>query len=152
MDETGSPQPGSDERLVHLAPGAGVPRRVLRYQYSRSSGPGGQNVNKVNTRAELRLAVTEIVGLTEQAADRLRRLAGSRLTNDDELLISCDTSRSQRMNRRHCLERLRELVCEAATEPRIRKRTRPSRSKIEKRLQQKREQAEKKSRRRWNPE
>ena len=97
----------------------------LRYTFSRSSGPGGQNVNKVNTKAELRVAVADIEGLTEPALVRLRRLAGQRLTKDDEIIIVSESHRSQIDNRRASLDRLIGLVTEAATIPRRTQETSP---------------------------
>lgn len=137
--------------LVALAPGVSAPKAALHYSFARSGGPGGQNVNKVNTKAELRLYVTALIGLDEAGLDRLRRLAGSRLTKEDEILITADDTRSQVTNRRACLERLRALVAEAAKKPRRRRKKRISRAQKEKRLQSKRERSEKKSRRQWKP-
>lgn len=137
--------------LIELGPGVAVPKGALQYSFARSSGPGGQNVNKVNTKAELRVFVTALMGLDEAGQDRLRRLAGSRLTKEDEILITADDSRSQVTNRRMCLERLRELVTAAAKKPRRRRKKRISRAQKEKRLQGKREKSEKKSRRQWKP-
>lgn len=136
---------------IHLAPDVTVDPDALRFSFTRSRGPGGQAVNKVATRAELRVAVEAIDGLKAGGRRRLRRLAGRRLTNDDEILIAADEHRSQRRNRAACLERLAELVLEAATPPRPRKPTRPSRGSVERRLQSKRETAEKKRRRREPP-
>lgn len=137
--------------LIELGPGVAVPKGALQYSFARSSGPGGQNVNKVNTKAELRVFVTALMGLDEAGQERLRKLAGSRLTKEDEILITADDSRSQATNRRTCLERLRVLVTEAAKKPRRRRKKRISRAQKEKRLQSKREKSEKKSRRQWKP-
>lgn len=146
MTESNEPNP---ESRIELATKVFVPRGALRYQFARSQGPGGQNVNKVNSKAELRVFVTAIAGLDEAGFERLRRLAGSRLTKEDEILIAADESRSQVTNKRRCLERLRELVTEAAKRPKTRRKKRPTRGMIERRLQGKREQGEKKSRRTW---
>jgi ribosome-associated protein len=145
-----SANPGDSRE--QLAPGVFVRPEHLDYSFVRSSGPGGQAVNKLNTAVQLRVAIGAIEGLTGRAVDRLRRMAGQRLTNDDELLIQAQTHRSQLENRRACLQRLRHLVTEAVREPKRRKKTRPSRAMIERRLKQKKEQSEKKSRRRWSPD
>jgi len=137
----------SDSR-EELAPGVGVERSELQFTFVRSGGPGGQAVNKLSTQAQLRVAVGAIEGLSERAARRLRRLAGQRLTKNDELLIQSQTHRSQLDNRRACLDRLRQLVAEAIKEPKPRKKSRPTRAMIEKRLAAKRKQAEKKRERR----
>jgi len=142
----------AEPNRITLARGVSVHESDLQYSFSRSSGPGGQNVNKVNTRAELRVRIDRIEGLDEAARARLRDLAGSRLTREDELLIACDESRSQVSNRRGALNRLIDLVSEAAKSPKVRKRRKPGRAAIERRLQRKREKSQKKQRRRWKPE
>src|SRR5436190_21585138 len=116
-------QPGR----IDLAPGVWAPESALRLQYSRSGGPGGQNVNKVNTRTQLWLPVTAIVGLRDPAVHRLRALAGSRLTIADEIHINAETERTQEGNRQAVLDRLRQLILEAAHEPKRRRKTKPSR-------------------------
>lgn len=132
---------------TELGRGAWIRPERLRFAYSRSSGPGGQSVNKLNTRAELRVAVEDIQGLSQAAVNRLRKAAGSRLTNDDELLLASEASRSQRENRERCFDRFRSMVLKAATPPKKRKKTKPSPAARERRLKAKREQSEKKQRR-----
>ena len=127
-----------------LAPGVTVASDHVRFSFSRSSGPGGQAVNKLSTRAELRVAVEAIVGLSEPVRQRLRDLAGRRLTGGDEILIVAESERSQLQNRRACLERLRALVTEALAVPKPRRPTKPSRGAVEKRLETKRRQSERK--------
>jgi len=141
------PPPGATE----LVPGVWIAPAHLRFTFTRASGPGGQAVNKLSTRAQLRVAIADIVGLDENALTRLRRLAGQRLTTDDEIVIQAQTYRSQLDNRRACVERLVDLVARAARPPKKRRASRPSRAVIERRLAQKRERADKKSRRRWRP-
>ncbi|MDB5324749.1 MAG: aminoacyl-tRNA hydrolase, partial [Phycisphaerales bacterium] len=103
-----------------------VPVAAVRVQYSRSSGPGGQHVNKTSTRCELWLAVSAIVGMTEAAQARLREAAASKLTQADEIHIAADESRSQEGNRSMALDRLRELIVRAIVEPKRRRKTKPS--------------------------
>jgi len=103
-----------------------VPVSVVRLQYSRASGPGGQNVNKVSSRCELWVRVGDVVGLSLAAQERLRTLAGSKLTQADEIHIACDESRSQEGNRSFAIERLRELLVTAIVEPKKRRKTKPS--------------------------
>ena len=136
--------PGQSDSREELAPGVWVERSEMRFAFTRSGGPGGQAVNKLSTQAQLHVAVEAIRGLSERAGRRLRRLAGQRLTKNDELLFQAQTHRSQLDNKRACLDRLRELVAEAVKEQRVRKKTRPTRAMIEKRLAAKRKQAEKK--------
>src|SRR5947209_9876405 len=98
---------------VKLAPGVSAPASALRWQFARSGGPGGQNVNKLNTKAELWVPLNDIVGIDQAARLRLRTLAGKRLTRDGLLHISAQTERSQEGNRQAVLDRLRTLVAQA---------------------------------------
>jgi ribosome-associated protein len=133
--------------VISLAPGVSVPESALRLQYSRSGGPGGQNVNKVNTRVQLWVPLAAISGLTENAIARLRTLAGSRLTIADDIHIAAETERTQERNRQAVLDRLRELILTAVKEPKRRRKTKPSRGAKERRLKGKRMRSEVKSRR-----
>jgi ribosome-associated protein len=130
-----------------LAPGVRAVAGALRFSFARGSGPGGQNVNKVSTRAELRIAVNDIIGMHPEAVDRLRQFAGKRLNREDEIVIHAGEHRSQRDNREACLVRLRELIAKAIVIPRIRRKTKPSRGSKERRLQSKRVTGEKKAQR-----
>ncbi|MHC4776166.1 MAG: alternative ribosome rescue aminoacyl-tRNA hydrolase ArfB [Planctomycetota bacterium] len=141
-------QPPKPEGALELGPGVWVDDGAIRYAFSRSGGPGGQVVNKLSTKAELRVAVESIRGLSPQAAARLRTLAGQRLTQGDELVLVASTTRSQLDNKRACLRRLRALVAEALDVPKPRKATRPSRAAVEKRLTEKRRTSGKKEARR----
>ncbi|MHC5112979.1 MAG: alternative ribosome rescue aminoacyl-tRNA hydrolase ArfB [Planctomycetota bacterium] len=136
------------ETVETLAPGVTVARSDLAYSFMRAAGPGGQSVNKVSSAVQLRVAVTAIRGLTEAAARRLRRRAGQRLTRGDEILIHARTHRSQLDNRRACLDRLRELVAASVPEPIPRKKMKPTRAMIRRRLEAKKRLSEKKQRRR----
>ena len=119
-----------------------VPVSVVRLQYSRASGPGGQNVNKVSSRCELWVRVADIEGLTLGAQTRLRMLAGGKLTQADEIHIACDESRSQEGNRSTAVDRLRELLVKAIIEPKKRKKTRPSYGSKQRRLEGKKRRAD----------
>ena len=144
--------PADPNSTVELAPGVTIARDRLQFTFSRASGPGGQAVNKLNTRAELRVEVADIDGLDDRARGRLRTLAGRRLTAGDELVFHADTRRSQQQNRRDCVERLKQLVLAAVHRPKKRIPTRPSRSMVERRLRLKREHGEKKRRRGTPPD
>jgi len=132
-----------------VAPGVRVSAGVLRFEASRASGPGGQNVNKRATRIQLRVRLEEIP-IPDDAKARLRRMAGSQIVGDDELLITSDEKRTQLANRRACADRLRDLIVRALVRPKRRVPTRPTRGGIERRLQEKREQSDRKRRRRWD--
>ena len=140
--------PETTSEGVELAPGVHAPAASLRWQFARSSGPGGQNVNKVNTKAEVWVPVTALVGMRERAVARLRQLAGKRLTLSDEIHIAADTERTQDGNRTAALGRLRELLVEAMHEPKPRRKTRPSRAARERRLTSKRRRSQIKANRR----
>jgi ribosome-associated protein len=142
-----SPQSSSFDG-VELAPQISVPVSAVRWQYARSSGPGGQNVNKVNTKAEVWIPLGEIVGLTARAMERLRSIAGKRLTSLDELHIASDTERTQEGNRAAVMQRVRELLTEAMHEPKPRRKSKPSRAARQRRLDSKRRRSETKARRR----
>ncbi|MGH7131031.1 MAG: alternative ribosome rescue aminoacyl-tRNA hydrolase ArfB [Phycisphaerales bacterium] len=124
-------QPG-DGTLV-LAPGVRVPASVVQVTFSRSSGPGGQNVNKVSTKCEIRLA-TAALPLHPAARHRLESLAASRLTAAGEIIITSETERSQSRNRDECFEKLRQLLVQAMHIPKVRRPTKPSRGSKERRL------------------
>lgn len=119
-----------------------VAASAVRVQFSRSSGPGGQNVNKVNSRCELWVRVEDITNLTDAAKARLRTMAGSRLTNADEIHLDAHEKRSQEMNKELALERLRELILRAMVEPKKRKKTRPSYGAKQRRLASKKHRGE----------
>lgn len=138
---------------LRFARGVHVNMSDLQFSFSRSGGPGGQAVNKLNTRAELRLSVDAIQNLADEDRRRLERLAGRFLTTGGELVITSQTHRSQHANRRECVERLRDLITRSLHRPPKRVATRPSRAARERRLQRKQQTAEKKrQRRRPDPE
>src|ERR1700744_3779788 len=95
---------------IELGPGVWTDREQLRFGFSRSSGPGGQNVNKVNTKTELRLSLSAIHGLSDRAMGRLKAAAGRKITADGDILLTADTERTQESNRRACLAKLRDMI------------------------------------------
>jgi ribosome-associated protein len=129
-------EPEQTGSALQLAPGVAVSPDVVQFSYSRSSGPGGQNVNKLSTKAELRVRVDDLP-ISHRARGRLAALAGRRLTDAGEVLIVSETERSQSANRAECLSKLRELLVQAMHEPKVRRKTKPSRGSKERRLQEK---------------
>lgn len=114
---------------------------MVQFSYSRSSGPGGQNVNKLSTKAELRLRIADLP-ISHRARERLAGLAGRRLTEAGELIIVSETERSQSANREECLTKLRALLVQAMHEPKVRRKTRPSKGSKERRLREKKSRSE----------
>ena len=120
----------------------------LKESFIRSSGPGGQHVNKVATAVQLRFNAKTSGNISKEVYNRLRTIAGSKLTEDGNLIIVSQVHRSQIQNRQVALDKLISLLQQAAKKPKRRKKTRPSRASVEKRLRNKRMQSEKKKSRR----
>jgi ribosome-associated protein len=121
--------------VKHLAT---IPEQDLQFQFVRGSGPGGQNVNKVATAAQLRFDLAGTQALAAPVKARLRALAGSRLNADGTLLIVARNHRTQEGNRREALSRLEELIARASVEPKKRHATRPTLGSRQRRLDSKR--------------
>jgi ribosome-associated protein len=115
----------------------GIPPAEYTLAWIRSPGPGGQNVNKLATACQLRFAVGTTSLLDDAGRDRLRRLAGRRLTRNDEILIDAHRHRTQEANRRDALERLAGLIAAARVVPKKRRATKPTRASRERRLESK---------------
>lgn len=130
-----------NERIV-------IPKREFDFSFARSSGPGGQNVNKLSTKAVLRWRPRESPSLPEGVAQRLVAQCHNRVNDRGELVISSDRYRVQGRNISDCLDRLRALVLAAATPPTRRRPTRKPRSANEARLKEKRKRSATKSQRR----
>lgn len=148
-NDQANPPPG-----VEVAPRVRLPESALRFTFARSSGPGGQNVNKLATKARLHVALADLQAVIGPAATRrLEAIAGAaRLTDAGDLVLVCEESRSQRDNRDACLERLRELLLRAIHVPKVRRATKPTYGSKLRRLDDKQERARtKKNRRRDYP-
>lgn len=113
----------------------------LTISFIRASGPGGQNVNKVSTAAQLRFDLRGSPSLPEGMKARAGRLAGSRLTTEGEIVITADRYRTQALNRDDAVARLVEILAEAATPPKPRRPTRPTLASKQRRLKAKSERS-----------
>lgn len=125
-----------------------IPLREFQFSYARSSGPGGQNVNKVNTKATLRWPMMASPSLPEDVRRRLLASHRSRITSEGDLLVTSQRFRDAGRNVADCLEKLRRLLIGVSSPPKRRKPTRPTRGSVERRLQSKQRQARKKGDRR----
>jgi ribosome-associated protein len=129
-----------------------IPLRELEWSFARSSGSGGQNVNKVNSKAILSWRPLVSPSLPVDVRDRFLARFGKRLSHDGSLQIQSDRFRDQPRNIDDCMEKLRLMILEVAIPPKKRKRTKPTRAAREKRLDKKRRQSDKKRDRRNWPE
>lgn len=119
-----------------------IPAEDLELQFSRASGAGGQNVNKVNSRAELRFFFSRSQALPPAVAERLRQRVRSRLTSDGDLIIASQRHRDQARNIEDCYSRLRDLVAAAVPPPVPRFETRPTQGSRQRRLSDKKRRSE----------
>ena len=124
--------------------------QFLNFSFVRSSGPGGQNVNKVNSQAQLRFDLNNCPALNSFVKKRLRNAAGSYLLADGNLLIFSQESRSQLQNRQLCLEKLADLIGKSLIRPKIRKPSRPTLASKKRRLDSKKKRSQIKQNRQKN--
>ncbi len=134
--------------MIEVTPAIAIREDELQFQFKLASGPGGQNVNKVATAAELRFDVAGSPSLPEAVRARLLALAGSRVTQDGELLITARRFRSQKRNRQDAIDRLIALIQKAVEAPKPRVKTKPSRAAKQRRMDEKRRVGAKKQTRR----
>lgn len=133
--------------MIYESNSVKIPDQAVTFIFSGSGGPGGQNVNRVATAVQLRLALNE-AEIDETVMTRLSQLAGNRITESGELLINARSYRTQRENRDDSLQRLIELIKEAEVIPKKRKKTKPTKASQEERLNSKKRRSDTKSARR----
>jgi ribosome-associated protein len=119
---------------IEVTPNFSLPDESISLRFIRASGPGGQNVNKVASAVQLRFDPALCSQLWPNALARLHRLAGRRLTDSGEIVISAQRFRTQEHNKRDAYERLVEMVSQALIEPKVRRATKPTRASKERRL------------------
>jgi ribosome-associated protein len=129
-----------------------IPAAELRTSFARSAGPGGQNVNKVSSKAVLHWQVVATPSLPLAVRRRFVEKYGNRINGEGELVIAADEHREQSRNLSAAYERLRVMITSVLTAPRRRVKTRPSRSSVERRIQSKHRSSEKKQQRRFRPD
>lgn len=134
--------------MIELPQSHEIPKDELHFQYSRASGPGGQNVNKVSSRAQLKWNARDTTRLPERVKERFLTLYHGRLTNEGEIVIASQATRDQRSNQEDCVTKLREMIMSVWTAPKKRRPTKPSKGSKERRLKSKQNTSQKKNLRR----
>ncbi len=135
---------------IVVSPRVVVPASAVAFHAARASGPGGQNVNKVSSKVELRVVLDEIAGLTLAERRRLDVIVKDRLDDEGRLLVTSQRTRSQPQNLDDARGKIRELVALALVAPRRRIATKPSKAQRRRRLDEKKRQGQKKRERRFS--
>ena len=135
--------PASDGHLI-VDSRVSIPLTEFDFEYMRSSGPGGQKVNKTSTKVRLRWSVVDSPSIDEALRQRVGETFRTRITADGEFLGTSQRTRDREANRSDCLEKLAEMIRQVSTPPRKRRPTRPTRASKERRLKQKKQRSRRK--------
>ncbi len=127
--------------MIQITPLTAINESDITLDFVRSSGAGGQNVNKVSTAVQLRFDLARSA-LPDDLKERLAKLAGKRLTQDGVLILKAQSHRTQERNRQDAMERLAELIAQAEKRPIVRRPTKPTRASQRRRLDSKRRRGE----------
>lgn len=138
--------------MIRITPSITLDDSEIDEQFIRASGPGGQNVNKVETAVQLRFNIDASPALDDGTRHRLKQLAGRRVTRDGVIVISAQRFRTRERNRADALERLTDLIRQAAIRPILRRPTKPSRAQKRARLETKARRSGLKNLRRTRPD
>lgn len=137
--------------MIEITPSIAIDEKEIQLDFIRSSGPGGQNVNKVSSGVQLRFNITTSETLPDEVKQRLYRIARNRISEDGTLIIEAKRYRTQKQNREDAMARLVALLYKATEKPRPRKKTRPSASSQAERIERKKRRGAIKRSRRFTP-
>lgn len=136
--------------MIKINQNISIKKSELTFNFIRSSGPGGQNVNKVATAVQLRFDITSSESLSEDVKTRLKSLAGKKVTKDGVLIIEAKRFRTQEKNRQDAIERLIALIDKSSRKKKHRVKTNPTKASNQKRIETKKRQSDKKKMRKYS--
>lgn len=135
--------------MLEIVPGLIIPASELEITFARSSGPGGQHVNKTESQVVLRWNVASTLSIPGGMRERFLNKFASRITVGGEIVLQCGIHRHQGRNREEVLERLRDMILQVLRPPKPRRKTRPTRTSVEKRIKSKKVRGQTKAARRY---